>query len=60
MKKTFYVVRSFINGHEGCRPSEFVSKDDALEFINELKRHSLNCKSIKCEYRLYEVKEIDI
>ena len=58
MAKTVYVVRQFINGYEGCRPSEFSSKDDAIEFINILKRFDTK-EGIKSELRLYECKEIE-
>lgn len=60
MGETFYVVRQFINGREGCRPSEFSSKDEAVEFINEMHRFSKTISdTLDCEFRLYEVKAID-
>ena len=60
MEQTFFVVRSFINGREGCRPSEFSTEEAARLFINILKDNSIDAPSIQCEYHLYEVKEIDI
>lgn len=57
MAKTVYVVRQFLNGYEGCRPTEFSSKDDAIEFIKILSR--LDTTGVKQELRLYECTEIE-
>ena len=58
MEKTFYVVRTISNGREGCRPSEFTTKENAIEFINTLDEMSKGI--IDYEFHLYEVKEIDM
>lgn len=56
MEENIYVVRSFINGREGCRPTEFSSKEAAIDFIDVL--NSKPHYDLKVEYRLYETKEI--
>ena len=59
MNETFYIVRRLINGREGCRPSEFPSKEAAMVFINALKDMETGNSNFICEYHLYEVKEIE-
>ena len=56
MEKTFYVVRAILNGCEGCKPSEFSTKEAATLFINIL--NDMNDGILDYEFHLYEVKEI--
>lgn len=61
MGETFYVVRRLINCREGVRPSTFSTKEEAIEFIDELKKMETEIKDnkLKIEYHLYECKEIN-
>lgn len=56
MDETFYVVRVILNGREGTKPSEFSSKENAVDFINILKE--MNSGILDYEFHMYEVKEI--
>ena len=61
MGETFYAVQRLINGREGVRPSTFSSIEEAIEFIDELKKWEMELKDdkLKIEYHLYECKEIN-
>ena len=56
MDELTYRVRVIMNNREGCRPSMFTSKDDAVTFANEVAR--MDSDRVKVEIHVYEVKEI--
>lgn len=58
MSDVSYMVRTFINGREGIRPSFFESLEEVREYVGELDDVSNDLtRNFITEFKLYEVRE---